>query len=77
MADTVIAAPSARVAAPLRPWYIAAAAAALVAMTVAILGDNLWILNFVHVMIGALWTGIDLFMGFVIGPVLRLSLIHI
>ena len=71
MADTVIAAPSARVAAPLRPWYIAAAAAALVAMTVAILGDNLWILNFVHVMTGALWTGIDLFMGFVIGPVLR------
>jgi len=71
VADTVIAAPSARVAAPLRPWYIAAAAAALVAMTVAILGDNLWILNFVHVMTGALWTGIDLFMGFVIGPVLR------
>src|SRR5664280_3656671 len=40
-------------------------------MTVSILGDNLWILNFVHVMTGALWTGIDLFMGFVIGPVLR------
>ena len=27
--------------------------------------------NFVHVMTGALWTGIDLFMGFVVGPVLR------
>lgn len=27
-------------------------------------------LNFVHVMTGALWTGIDLFMGFVLGPVL-------
>ena len=24
-----------------------------------------------HVMTGALWTGIDLFMGFVIGPILR------
>ena len=40
-------------------------------MTAAILGDSLWFLNFVHVMTGTLWTGIDLFMGFVIGPVLR------
>jgi uncharacterized membrane protein len=28
------------------------------------------ILNYVHIMTGALWTGIDLFMGFVLGPVL-------
>ncbi len=28
------------------------------------------ILNYVHVMTGVLWTGIDLFMGFVLGPVL-------
>ncbi len=28
------------------------------------------ILNYVHVMAGACWTGIDLFMGFVLGPVL-------
>ena len=28
-------------------------------------------LNFVHVICGVLWTGIDLFMGFVIGPILR------
>lgn len=27
-------------------------------------------LNYVHIMTGALWTGIDLFMGFVLGPVL-------
>lgn len=27
-------------------------------------------LNFVHILTGALWTGIDLFMGFVLGPVL-------
>src|SRR5471030_815198 len=40
-------------------------------MTAAILGSSSWFLNFVHVMAGALWTGIDLFMGFVIGPVLR------
>lgn len=71
MTETVIAAPDARIAAPLRFWYLAAAAAAFVIMIAAILGDNLWFLNFVHVMTGALWTGIDLFMGFVIGPVLR------
>ena len=71
MADTIIAAPPARVAAPLRPAYIAAAAIALAAMTVAILGSSLWFLNFFHVMSGALWTGIDLFMGFVIGPIMR------
>ncbi|MDE2384355.1 MAG: hypothetical protein KGO53_07035 [Alphaproteobacteria bacterium] len=33
--------------------------------------DNRWLLNFVHVMCGVLWTGIDLFMGFVVGPLLR------
>jgi len=71
LADTSIAASPARVTAPLKPAYIAAAVAALAAMTAAILGDSLWFLNFVHVMAGALWTGIDLFMGFVIGPVLR------
>jgi len=71
VADTVLGGPPLRVATPLRPWYIAAAVAALLAMTAAILGSSLWFLDFVHVMAGALWTGIDLFMGFVIGPVLR------
>jgi len=71
LADTIIATPPARIAAPLRPAYIIAAIAALAAMIAAILGPSLWFLNFVHVMAGSLWTGIDLFMGFVIGPVLR------
>jgi hypothetical protein len=71
LTETSIAAPPARVAAPLRPGYIVAAIAALAAMIAAILGSSSWFLNFVHVMAGALWTGIDLFMGFVIGPVLR------
>jgi hypothetical protein len=71
VADTVLGGAPERVATPLRPWYIAAAAVALVAMTAAILAPSLWLLDFVHVMTGALWTGIDLFMGFVIGPVLR------
>lgn len=30
-----------------------------------------WFLNRVHAMSGVLWTGTDLFMGFVIGPIIR------
>ncbi|HXD46876.1 MAG TPA: hypothetical protein VN655_17255 [Pseudolabrys sp.] len=75
MTETVLAAPGAAappaIASPFRPWYLIPALAALAAMVVAILGDSLWFLNFVHVMAGALWTGIDLFMGFIVGPVLR------
>jgi hypothetical protein len=44
---------------------------ALAAMAAAIVVGDLWLLNFVHVLAGALWTGIDLFMGFVVGPILR------
>jgi hypothetical protein len=43
----------------------------LALMFAAVLGDDLWFLDFVHVMAGVLWTGIDLFMGFVIGPIMR------
>ena len=49
-------------------WYVAAA---LLVMIAAIVYGNTWFLNWVHVMSGVLWTGIDLFMGFVIGPILR------
>src|SRR5271168_2068248 len=51
-------------------WWVAAAFAVMAA---AILSHALWFLNFVHVMSGVLWTGIDLFMGFVMGPILRMS----
>jgi hypothetical protein len=46
-------------------------ALALAALAAVVAIDNVWLLNFIHVMCGALWTGIDLFMGFVIGPILR------
>lgn len=49
-------------------WWVALAFAG---MTGAILAQDRWVLNFVHVMFGILWTGIDLFMGFVLGPVMR------
>ena len=46
----------------------------LVLLVVAIVGNWQWGLDFFHVASGALWTAIDLFVGFVIGPVLaRLS----
>lgn len=44
---------------------------AFAVMIIAIEADNLWLLNFIHVMAGVLWTGIDLFMGFVLGPIQR------
>jgi hypothetical protein len=71
LSDTVLKVSPGHAAAPFRAWYLVAAAAAFAAMTAAILGDSLWFLNFVHVMAGALWTGIDLFMGFILGPVMR------
>lgn len=46
-------------------------ALALVVLIVTIAADNRWALNFLHVMCGVLWTGIDLFMGFVVGPIMR------
>jgi len=49
-------------------WY---AALALVVMIFAIISGNRWFLNFVHVLCGVMWTGIDLFMGFIVGPILR------
>ncbi len=70
MVDSVLAAPVS-VPSPLRLPYVAAAAFTFALMTAAILSPSLWFLDFVHVMTGALWTGIDLFMGFVIGPVIR------
>ena len=55
----------------IKPWYLAAAAAAFAAMAFAIWFDDRWLLNFVHVICGVLWTGMDLLMGFVIGPAMR------
>jgi len=51
--------------------YVWCALAALAVMVAAIMLGNLWFLNFVHVATSLLWTGIDLFMGFVLGPILR------
>ncbi|HZQ87129.1 MAG TPA: hypothetical protein VFA83_19965, partial [Acidimicrobiales bacterium] len=48
--------------------------AVLVALVVSIAGNWLWALDFFHVVGGGMWTAIDLFVGFIIGPILaRLS----
>jgi len=51
--------------------YLAWALLALAVMIAAIRIGNLWFLDFMHVFSSLLWTGIDLFMGFVLGPILR------
>jgi hypothetical protein len=49
-------------------------AAVVVFVIAAIAGNWLWALTFCHVVGGALWTAIDLFVGLIIGPILgRLS----
>lgn len=45
-------------------------AVALVLLVVAIVGNWLWALDFFHIVGGGLWTGVDLFVGFVIGPIM-------
>src|ERR1700739_1031674 len=51
--------------------YLLWASTAIVAMIAAIVAGNFWLLDFVHVVSSLLWTGIDLFMGFVLGPIIR------
>lgn len=51
--------------------YLAWSLVAIAVMIAAIQVGNLWFLDFMHVFSSLLWTGIDLFMGFVLGPILR------
>jgi hypothetical protein len=47
----------------------------LIGVVVAIARNATWGLTFVHVVGGGLWTGIDLFVGFVVGPIIgRMSI---
>jgi uncharacterized membrane protein len=62
---------SSDVAPPINPWHLVGYGALIGIMIVAIQADVPFYLNFIHVMSGVLWTGIDLFMGFYVGPALR------
>src|SRR5579863_573046 len=54
---------------PLRGLPIVAAVVAFVIASIA--GNWLWALTFCHVVGGGLWTALDLFVGLIIGPILR------
>lgn len=51
-----------------KQWWVLIPLAVMIA---AISSHVLWFINFVHVFGGILWTGTDLFMGFMIGPIMR------
>ncbi|MCJ0619906.1 hypothetical protein JZX76_10405 [Haloarcula hispanica] len=51
-------------------FAVGAVAVPLIAFAGAVASGNIRALTYVHVMAGVLWTGIDLFMGLVLGPVL-------
>src|SRR3954468_1885908 len=77
MAELAIPAPSAAAEAPPRPDFqivplrgLPIVAAVLIALIAAIAANKIWALEFFHVAAGALWTGIDLFLGLVLGPIL-------
>ena len=69
--SVAIKAPAEAIGAPINLFNFAWAGLAAAVLAAAIVVGDLWLLNFLHVIAGALWTGIDLFMGFVLGPILR------
>ncbi|MCL4332235.1 MAG: hypothetical protein M1162_01785 [Candidatus Thermoplasmatota archaeon] len=58
---------SARLVSKASPFYVLVPVALLIA---ALVSGSILFLDYVHVMFGALWTGIDIFMGLVIGRIL-------
>lgn len=51
-------------------WGLPIVAVALAGLVVAVASNRLWALDFFHVVGGGLWTGIDLFLGFILGPII-------
>lgn len=49
-------------------WWVLVLPAAMI---VALAAHNTFLLDYTHVLSGALWTGADLFLGFILGPVMR------
>ncbi len=43
----------------------------LAGLVATVISNRLWAIDFFHVVGGGLWTAFDLFLGFVIGPILR------
>jgi hypothetical protein len=82
MTDVALPAPGAQAAAPPRPDFeivprkgLPIVAVVFLALIVAISSNKLWPLEFLHVVFGAAWTIIDLFLGLVLGPIIgRMSI---
>jgi uncharacterized membrane protein len=55
----------------INPYNLVWSIGAIAIMIWAIVSGDRWFLQFVHVISALMWTGADLFMGFVIGPILR------
>lgn len=51
--------------------FLPAVVVVLVLLLMAMASQQVWALDFFHVAGGGLWTGIDLFVGFIIGPIVR------
>ena len=52
-----------------------AVAIVYIGLILAVASNKLWVLDFFHVVGGACWTAIDLFLGFIIGPIIgRMSI---
>jgi hypothetical protein len=81
MATATVAAAEAVHAPPVIPEFeivpkkgLPIVAVVLVGLIAAVASNKLWPVEFFHVAFGALWTAFDLFLGFVLGPILgRLS----
>jgi hypothetical protein len=75
--DLAVPTPGAAPEAPPRPDFeivpligLPIVGAVLGALIVAIAANKLWALEFFHVAGGGVWTSLDLFLGFVLGPIL-------
>jgi uncharacterized membrane protein len=69
MVDKTLVAPPVQARISLRDnWWILIPILALIA---AVQSNLFLFLNYVHVFTGVLWTGTDIFMGFILGPILR------
>ena len=51
-------------------WGLPIVAVALAGLVAAVASNTMWGLDFFHVVGGGLWTGIDLFVGFIVGPII-------
>lgn len=51
-------------------WGLPIVGVVIAGMIVAIASNQLWALDFYHVVGGALWTAIDLFVGLIVGPIM-------